>query len=325
MSDHEKSAIISLKKFKKAFRGEESKFRLYTALKITGIFCLSALIIAYHFSSLIYINYGFFKANGLAGLDGMIETFFNYNLRNLSTLIPWFMGFLVFIFFIGLYLAGFLIRPFIAMGDSCYKAINHNGQCSYNPPVFFELRLLARFSEVFFQYINLSLKEKKTLDFIMSEHFRSIRKPQFEKIFFIHLIIVFIGINMVSAFFLYQISYEIFDQLVQMAFDFLRGSKEVKIFLENQKDVLDSSIIFALILQLGFYIALVFNLFSKVSGAAFGIFATFRSFAKGNYNARIHLIGFSYIRTEYRLINKYLDYVQERLADSSAKVSSMSK
>ena len=65
------------------------------------------------------------------------------------------------------------------------------------------------------------------------------------------------------------------------------------------------------------YSGLTIHLYQKVSGAAFGFFSTMRSFAKGNYNTRVHLIGYTHIRQHGRALNKYLDFIQKKIAPQS--------
>jgi hypothetical protein len=67
------------------------------------------------------------------------------------------------------------------------------------------------------------------------------------------------------------------------------------------------------------YILLGLHLYSKVSGAAFGIFSTMRSFMKGNYSSRVHLVGFAHIREYTRKLNKYLDYIQNNFTKEQSK------
>jgi hypothetical protein len=59
---------------------------------------------------------------------------------------------------------------------------------------------------------------------------------------------------------------------------------------------------------------MAFHLYSKVSGAAFGFFATMRGYMKGNYFARVHLLEYNHVRPYGRMLNKYLDYMQKNFS-----------
>ena len=65
-----------------------------------------------------------------------------------------------------------------------------------------------------------------------------------------------------------------------------------------------------------FYLGLSFHLYAKVSAPAFAIFATMRSFLKGNTKARVHLIGNYYARPETKKLNQYLDYIEKNVSSS---------
>ena len=61
------------------------------------------------------------------------------------------------------------------------------------------------------------------------------------------------------------------------------------------------------------YAVLAIVLYNKVSGAAFAYFATMRSFMKGKFSSRVHLIGYSYVRNYGRDLNRYLKFLETRL------------
>jgi hypothetical protein len=83
--------------------------------------------------------------------------------------------------------------------------------------------------------------------------------------------------------------------------------------------IIDDTVALSIILIAIFYIALGFHLYEKVSGAAFGIFSTMRSFMKGNRFSRVHLVGYAYIRDYTRKFNKYLDYMQNNFDKDKPK------
>ena len=82
---------------------------------------------------------------------------------------------------------------------------------------------------------------------------------------------------------------------------------------------MDDLVILSIVLVAFSYLALGFHLYDKVSGAAFGIFSTMRSFMKGNYFSRVHLVGYAYIRDYTRKLNKYLDHIQNNFDKQKPK------
>ena len=83
--------------------------------------------------------------------------------------------------------------------------------------------------------------------------------------------------------------------------------------------ILEDIVVLTMVLIAVSYTMLGFHLYAKVSGAAFAIFSTMRSYMKGNYSSRVHLVGYSYLRDYTRKLNKYLDYVQNYFAKDPTK------
>ena len=104
---------------------------------------------------------------------------------------------------------------------------------------------------------------------------------------------------------------EIHDGLISLAHEILKPTTVVKHFLEQQTRLLQDVLLFVTTLHVFLYLFLAIHFYGKISAPAFGIFATMRSFIKGNHSSRIHLIGNYFLRPHCRVINKYLDYLQK--------------
>jgi sensor histidine kinase YesM len=175
------------------------------------------------------------------------------------------------------------------------------------------LKLLTRFSEWFFNTICISDQNGTLIPIVVPEKFTRIHKPVFEKGFFLQFSFLILATSIVSGILFYEIISGVHDQVVQMAFDILPNKYEIQYFLLYQSSVFSNIIIGTLSLQVFAYFLLAMSLYKKVSTPAFGIFATMRSFVKGRYDSRVHLIGYSYLRPQCRKLNKYLAEVQKSL------------
>ena len=64
--------------FKKFWKNDEAKFRLYTSLKLTSIPFLSLFFTAGFFWILVNMNFVFFRANEYRGIERFEEIFFDF-------------------------------------------------------------------------------------------------------------------------------------------------------------------------------------------------------------------------------------------------------
>lgn len=299
--------------FKKGLSDEEVRFRLYTTLKIIIIPTIFLLIISSFIAVLLKLDLYYFESNGLIGtFSAQKNIFYDYFFSELSDYLPYVGLFYIILTFLSLYVSDMLLRPFRAIGEYCEKKTK-NEKASYDVDFFADLKLLTQFSDFFFSSIEQSLKAGKMDSVVIPEKYTRIHKPVFEKAFFIQFsALIFISVICTSIA-LYILGVELHDSMIQLAFKTLKPSKEISHFLRQQSDILSMYIFGGIILHTLLYFYLAFNLYQAVATPAFGVFATMRSFLKGNYSSRVHLIGFTYLRGHCRKLNKYLDYIEQKL------------
>jgi hypothetical protein len=296
-------------KLKNQFRDDDSRFLLICGLKFSIIFAIVMGFIFYVTWIILSINNVYFVSNGFSLDSGFSVVFFDRVLQIVYAKIPYLFSVVIFLFFAGIYCGKILLRPFELIGS--YAISKTEGlDASYNPDTFSDYKLLTRFSEFFFRYLDECLQNKKLLPNTIPASFTKIHGPQFEKVFFFHFML-FIGIvTLVTASFTIYMTTSIQAQLVDLSISIIpNGSTKIAYFLNNQVEVLHSVIYFGVLLMSCSYLLLSFHLYNKVSGAVFGFFATMRSFMRGNLQARVHLIGYKQIRPHGRALNKYLDMV----------------
>lgn len=298
------------KKFQNPFKQDDSRFILACGIKFSGIYLVISFFTFYVMWLLLSLNHIYFQSYGFIVSDDLTEAFFDNALSIFYNQLPAIFGFVVALFFAGLYLGKILLRPFEVIGQ--YSIDRTEGkQETYNPDLFSDYKLLTRFSEFFFRYLDDCQKSEELSPNTIPPNFAKIRGPQFEKVFFFHFILLIILLGIISGMMVIYFTTEVHSQLVNLSLSTIaKESKTVGYFLTNQNKLLPSiTIVSVIALAIG-YIALSFHLYGKVSGAIFGFFATMRSFMKGNYSARVHLIGYAQIRPHGRALNKYLDHIE---------------
>ena len=208
-----------------------------------------------------------------------------------------------------MYVGHVILRPFRVIGEYCRKVIE-NPNAVYKVDDFSTYKLLTHFSEFFFEYLRESRKRGSILSNSIPPQYQRVHKPVFDRIFIFHFAFLLAIVSISSTFFIVAMLSSIYSNMIELSLKTLKHDPSLAEFFMNQNFIYDHIVIITVSLMVVLYTLLGLHLYSSVSGAAFGIFATMRAFMKGNYFSRVHLIGYSYIREHTRHLNKYLDYIQ---------------
>lgn len=302
-------------KFVKPLKDEEVQFRLTTTFKISVIPLITMAVLGFYLANILKMNLIFFEANGFSQLAELREAYYDYIMATLLDTVPFVAGIFIAIIFLGLYLANMILRPFHIIGNYCEKKSNGEN-IEYDPEFFTDLKLLMGFSEIFFNIMSASQKNKKFLPVEVPAKFAKIHAPVFEQAFFIQFtfFLIVTSIGLASA--IYVLTADVYEHMIQLSIESLKHNKVVLYFLKQQSDLIQEVVFFVMGAHFVAYFILASHLYNKVATPAFGIFATMRSFMKGNHTSRVHLIGFNYVRPQGRKINKYLDQLQNFFVES---------
>lgn len=291
------------------FKDEEAKFRIFTAVKFTLIPFGSFILLGSLIWGILTLNLLFIEAYGKHGTSQLREAFYDSVFLATSDILPWLGAFLICLVIGGLYMANMVLRPFQVIGRYSEDRTNQI-ETSYNPDFFEDLRLLSRFSDFFFLKLEKLRSGDESRPIEIPEMFTRIHKPVFEYNFFLQFLL-FTLISTICATAIVQIvAVDIYDGMVNLSKETLKHDSAVTYFLRSQAYIWDAIVYSVVTLHTILYISFLNQLYQKVATPAFGFFATMRSFLKGNTGARVHLIGYSYVRTQSRKFNKFLDLAQ---------------
>ena len=293
---------------RRVFKTEETRFILFTGLKVVAISMLVNMIVYSFLFQVMRLNHAFFKANGFSDI---IEesVFYDYILSEVIENLTLFFVFHIFLFFIGTYVGWLILRPFRTIGEYC-ESVLETPNTIYKVEEYSTYKLLTRFSEFFFEYLRESRNKGVISTNSIPPQYAKIHHPVTDKIFMLHFGLLLVIIGICTSLFMIENTSMIFHNMVDLANKTLTNSKVSNRFFNNQMFVIDDTVTLSILLIIIFYMALGVHLYEKVSGAAFGIFSTMRSFMKGDHSSRVHLVGYAYIRGYTRKLNKYLDYVE---------------
>jgi hypothetical protein len=310
-----KHFLRPVSKLKNVFRTEDSRFILVTGIKVSGISFGINLFIYWILFLVMKLNYAFFHANGFPKF--LEESpFYDLVIQEAFENFPILFAFHILLFFIGTYVGWLMLRPFKTIGDYCVAVIE-NPNAAYKIEEFSTYTLLSRFSEFFFEYLRESRKRNEITSNSIPPQYSRIHKPVLDRIFVFHFGLLLLIIAISSSVFIVENTSTVFNSMVELALKTLKDQKSTSKFLSEQLFIVDDIVGLTILLITFFYSLLGLHLYSKVSGAAFGVFSTMRSFMKGNYSSRVHLVGYAYLREYTRKLNKYLDYIQNNFVKQS--------
>ena len=292
-------------------------FKLLTGLKFVFIslgFTFSVLLFTY---LLMKIDLIYFVANGYPGASEFQEAFYDFIYSALIDKTPFVMVAILFIFCLGYYLANIMIRPFKVISKYCEERLSNKANY-YSPDYFSDLKLLTTFSVFFFSHVDEAKSRGRLSKIEVPQDFTRIHKPIFEKNFFFNYFFIIVIFALMASVGILVINNTIREQIFELSQKFLTsnavvGSKGIRYFIEEQFSVANIAVYFFLVMHILAYCLFGIHLYGKISGPSFAVFATMRSFIRGNYHNRVHLIGHYYLRDDCRKINKYLDYIQKNL------------
>lgn len=307
-----KSLIQYKERLARFLDDEEQMFKIGMGLKFLGVSVICTFSVLLFTYLLIRIDLIFFVAHGFPGALDFKEAFVEFIYSSLLDEVVWIILTGFFVFALGYYLSGIMIRPFKVIGQYCDDKISDKKNF-YSPDFFSDLKLLTSFSVFFFTKVDEAALLGKLKQVEIPPHFTRIHKPNFERNFFFNYLFIIAIFALMSSLGIIALNLEFREQVSDLARRFLADNKQASYFLDEQFIIADIAVYFFVSLHLFLYFLLGVHMYSKVATPAFAVFATMRSFLKGNHHNRVHLIGYYYLRGDCRKINKYLDHVQKNL------------
>lgn len=294
------------------FDDEEFMFKVGMGMKFLGVSVICTVSVLLFTYLLIRIDLIFFITHGFPGALDFRDAFIEFIYSSIYDEVIWIVVSSIFIFGLGYHLSSIMIRPFKVIGQYCEDKMSDKKNF-YSPDFFSDLKLLTSFSVFFFSKIDEAGIKGKLENVEIPTQFTRIHKPNFERNFFFNYLFIIAIFALMSSLGIIALNLEFRDQVSDLARRFLADNRQATYFLDEQFIIADIAVYFFVTLHLMLYFLLGVHMYSKVATPAFAVFATMRSFMKGNRHNRVHLIGYYYLRNDCRKINKYLDHVQKNL------------
>jgi len=303
-----------LARVRRLFQSEESRFVLGTAIKFCGMTLLVMGVLGSQVYGRARLNFYFFSSFGDSHMADLRDAYFDYVMSSFVEALPVVLAYVIAVFFLGVWIAKMILRPFKNIGSYCQHALE-DPNTHYVVEAFAGHRLLTRFSELFFDSLTEARAQGRLTPRSVPPQFMGVHKPVLDGLFLLHYGLFMLILMITSTIAIMYVVTEIHENTIQLAIRMLKTDPRVtSSFFMAQQGSINEMWLLAGSLVWTLYGVLAFHLYHQVSGAAFGIFATMRTFMKGNYAARVHLVGYAFLRESTRSLNKYLEWAQKNLS-----------
>jgi hypothetical protein len=312
--------LLNKLKLNKLFKDDDSRFLLSCGVKFSAIYLFISLFMYYIVWLVLSLNNFYFESKGFLSVSGMKSAFFDNALQVVYNYADLILVFFFVLFFIGNYIGKMLLRPFEMIGVYANDKLE-GSKTDFIPDTFSDYKLMTRFAEFFFRYLDSSLSKKQLEPNTIPLTYTRIHAPVFERVFFFHFSL-FIGIiSIIACSSIFYLGAEIHTELIDLSVKHFSGdTQKIGAFLSKQEFIFESIVYVSFACIVLGYSLLSLHLYSKVSGAIYGYFTTMRAFMKGNTKARIHLLGYTHVRPHSRHFNKYLDFVERECSSNKKSV-----
>ena len=298
------------------FKSEDSRFLVSTGFKFVSLSGIIALQAWFFIHIQPRMNYLFFKANGYSDIKSLKEAYYEFILSSVVDKSLFILIYFILLFFAGMYFGKMILRPFANIGDYSERAMEDD-EASYEVDQFSDYRLLTRFSDLFFEWVLISKEKKSFAPHKIPRQFLGFHKPALDRQYLINFSFILLIISLCTVISVSAVIQDLQISTVELATKTLKESSIAKSdFLKPEAFFIEELNYYVIFLVIILYSVLGIHLYQKVSGAAFGIFSTMRSFIKGNFSARVHLVGYSYVREHTRKLNKFLDSICKNHIDN---------
>lgn len=288
----------------------DARYSLITALKFAALPCIPLAFLGYMLWVFMSMTHIFFEANGYLEIESLREAFFDYVVSDLMEMLPFVGAYFCFLFVMGYYFSRLLLHPLKVVGEYCQKKLEDKKHPFIPSSQLVDFKLLSHFALIFFTYADEVMTLGRYKKFNVDPRYQNIQKPVFDKIFFLHFLLLVLVICGLTSAGLYVLSVDMHARIVELAIQTLSTpNKSLGHFLNSQRDILVTVQWGAVALMFMLYTFFSFYLIKKMSGVAYSYFVTMRRIMDGNPRARIFIRGNNPGHVYAHHFNQYMDQV----------------
>jgi hypothetical protein len=292
--------------FANLFKSQDSRYTLKTAFLVTMVPLLMLAMIIYSIWLLVVFNHSYFIANGMTVLEHSREDFMFYILQSQMDYLPYLFMFFVVVFFLGMFLAYVVLRPFNQIQYMCEGLLTFS-----DTPVRVDglnrQKIIIKIGQFLYDYHNA--KKTKTGSASLPKDIEDIKGPALDKVFYFQFICIILILTAVTLYSVTIFTGQLYDSIVETAVVMLKAPKGMALFLSSQKDIIDLIIYVPCIVSCVLYGLISQLIIARIQGVTYAYVRDIKDVAKGNTSRRV----FSRLddpgHQAAEAINKVLDYL----------------
>ena len=268
--------------FKNLFQSQDSKYFLRTAFRITLVPLLTLSLISYSLWIYLEMNYSFFLANGFFPDPEMKQVFVDSLMASQIDFLPWVAGFIVSVFFVGLFVAHLVLRPFGRVVQLCQEVLSGEAPDTDLDP-FHRRKLVLRAALLFNQYVHSEEEECA-----VPEDLEKIRGPVSDYVFYFQYGLCIAILSAFTGIAIYLTIEHLHDQIVTTAMELLQANKSIGTFLTSQRESMNVIGWVCTAFSVGLYALLSKGIIREVEGVSYGYLRDIRDITSGDHAKRLH-------------------------------------
>lgn len=292
-------------KFNQLFKSYDSKYFLYTAFKLTAVSVAMLALLSYSLWFYLELNYSFFLSQGYFSDPEMKEVFIDKLFAEQLDFFAYVGVYLVGVFFTGMLLAHFVLRPFSKVAK-LYETISKGEPANFNFDPMTSSKLVVKSSRLLLDFLKHNQIENAP-PFVIPQAIKNITKPKTDYVFYFQYACLMFIMSSITILACYFFAHQIHSSIIDSATQLLKSNKAVSTFLGSQTDSIDMIVWVSGILSVGMYAAIARGIIRDIEGVSFGYLRDIKDVASGATSKRLHPRVNDPGKEAAAMINKVLD------------------
>ncbi len=292
--------------FAQLFKSQDSKYTLQTAALVTAVPLAMLSLIVYSVWLLVVVNHSYFISNGFPLADESKEEFMLFLLSSQLDYLPYVGLFFILVFFIGLFIAYIVLRPFNQVVEMCENSPEQSLR-SYGLNNKKAMVKLGRF------ICEYRLAQQKNTTITLPVEIEKAKGPMLDMIFYFQFFLLIGTLITFTVTSIYFFTLQLHESIVSAAVSTLKASQGMRIFLASQSDVLEVTLIIVAVFTIILYLVISRLIISKIEGVTYGYLRDVRDVVNGQYSKRLHPRSEDPGIQASVAINKLLDQIHPRV------------
>ncbi len=292
--------------FANLFQSQDSRYTLKTAFLVLMVPVLMLAMIIYSIWLLVVFNHSYFIANGMTVLEHSREDFMFFIMQSQMEYLPYVFLFFIIVFFLGMFLAYVVLRPFnqiqymcdglLAFSDTPVKVDGLNRQ-----------KIIIKLGQFLYDYHNAKKENKGQA--VLPKDLEDIKGPALDKVFYFQFICIILILTAVTLFSVTLFTGQLYNSIVETAIVMLKAPKGMALFLSSQKEIIELIIYVPCVVSCILYGLISHLIIARIQGVTYAYVRDIKDVSKGNTSRRV----FSRVddpgHQAAEAINKVLDYL----------------